>query len=866
MLLGRASAYSNRGVSYIYAFVAVFCWPLMHLLVTSKFCSSVLLFSCLFLVCFVVSVYPEKTRSHLYIVDFFTFSLFFLYFFSGDVWIAVLPVFLWGYRFLKKGVSPIFFRNLYFSLSIWFFLYFSFRGVSKEQWLAWFSLGKFVGCFAFFVGVFILLYSLPFVDCFLKKTRTINRRSFSINQGRLRLPFFRWRTSLSLFFAFWVASSSSLRQAKGGRIIFLGLVLVCWFLHEINLVTIFKKLLGIGRCFWLRSTFALNLFFLFAFRGIPVGGRLLIFSALVLICFLCHNVNFINALKKACYFLLQVERIGVAKLFCFISGLFCLLSFVFFLLQPDSGYRVWRFFFFLLSFYVICIFVRDLYARVIVLSPSFSQNTLVRIFFFSYALLMLSSLSVRGSVCYGLILGVFSLTVMMSVCSYFEKTTFSDFFRELDLGWMRKEAFRTKSIAVFIALFLIYLFYLLKTLNDNYFDQTVAGNVVLETDLVSPLKKPKERVYSSSVSGLWLDQCLDEENPSFTGMLELPHPKEIYHSPLLGRGRCKRVQDRDFLFKAMNKKPIESGCFDSSKETKNEFSLEMLWLKAMADAQVYAQIVPQGDEDHPVMGYVEQGFQYSSGVNASWKRKVTDAWKLYASFMYFKAHPRATVKEDPLSGLLTALTTPILGGNGNVLFNQLRAKWKMYLRDADFALDILLKPTKQVSFSLFPGVKFLSVSQETTAHYYDYLVEVPADNTAQHVVGRNRFFGAGVNLGGQLDCNLPRRSSLFFRADYAKIYGNFHLRTIYRRHLLAPEATIRITQDVKRLVSSGSMRIGVSQKWGLSSHVDLDMAFGWEGRIWWDQVRTNWMSRVIIQPDGNNLMTTGFFLKSRLDF
>lgn len=312
-------------------------------------------------------------------------------------------------------------------------------------------------------------------------------------------------------------------------------------------------------------------------------------------------------------------------------------------------------------------------------------------------------------------------------------------------------------------------------------------------------------------------------------------------------------------------KPLEEAYY--LEKRKVGFSCEALYLKAIEDLLVYGQKIPQVPTYEPVIHRVEQPFQYDVGVRANLDVPVFyDDWKVLASWMVFVAHPKPVYEYDENYGILANYAVPIVGSNGNSLVKEVSGKWGLTLNTAALEVQKVIDCHEKLALSLGIGTRFGWLKQTTEVKYAQFRVVSTSNDTPQKVIGKNEFIGLGPTVSLKALFRLPHNLGFFLGAGYSGMLGDFHLNTTYSNLLNTNDGKIVVKDSLKRIVPYGQIQVGLSKAWVLQKNTQFELMLGWEQEVWWDQMRMNWFSNLVSQPDGADLTLHGLFLKSKINF
>ena len=104
--------------------------------------------------------------------------------------------------------------------------------------------------------------------------------------------------------------------------------------------------------------------------------------------------------------------------------------------------------------------------------------------------------------------------------------------------------------------------------------------------------------------------------------------------------------------------------------------------------------------------------------------------------------------------------------------------------------------------------------------------------------------------------------NIFVSGNIAGLLGSFNLTTTYQDLLGVPSFTnIAIKETFGRFLPCGGLEVGLGFKWRY-----FESTIGWEGQIWWDQMRMNSFSTIVSSENGNNLTFTGIFWRNQVNF
>ena len=307
---------------------------------------------------------------------------------------------------------------------------------------------------------------------------------------------------------------------------------------------------------------------------------------------------------------------------------------------------------------------------------------------------------------------------------------------------------------------------------------------------------------------------------------------------------------------------------DPSILQRTSWLIDFLYLKATEDSLVYAQKIPQNPTYNPVIKYIKQDFSYDPGVRTAVIVPVFyDQWKVRAAWTYFIAHPDSQSSYDANYGILAGLATPIIGANGNSQCQKVNGKWDLAMNVLDFDIQKVIPIKNQLMINLSAGIKTAWIKQVIDVQYGNYLIQDPPDNTPQKVKGESHFLGLGPAIGFSANINLPRNFGFFLMGNYTALLGSFKLSTTYSDLLGAPAgSSIEIKDSLQRIVPFLQIEIGLYKRWPIKSSSWLELQIGWEEQIWWDQMRVDWFSSVVSQPNGANLTLNGLYIRNKLDF
>jgi hypothetical protein len=312
-------------------------------------------------------------------------------------------------------------------------------------------------------------------------------------------------------------------------------------------------------------------------------------------------------------------------------------------------------------------------------------------------------------------------------------------------------------------------------------------------------------------------------------------------------------------------------CFANAKiwnPPSYRISLEALYFKAIEDSVQYAEIVPQFPTDEPVIKSLEQEHSWDPGVRASFSFPLFyDKWQMEFDYTYFRSAPDRLKKSDSSHSIFASLVIPIIGINGNVFANKVEGEWRLNMNIVDWLIKRPIYFSKNFEIRPAAGLRACFIDQMIDVDYEDFRIDFPRDNTPQKVIGKSSVWGVGPSIGIEMDYFLPKHFSMFLNGFFSCEFGNFDLKTIYKKLLHAPEeAKIVIKDDKQRVFSNVQMQIGFLKEWNFGKHRSFELDAGWEMQIWWRQMRMNWFSTIPGPPEGGDLTLSGPFLKAMFCF
>ncbi|NGX38838.1 MAG: hypothetical protein KR126chlam1_00153 [Chlamydiae bacterium] len=274
----------------------------------------------------------------------------------------------------------------------------------------------------------------------------------------------------------------------------------------------------------------------------------------------------------------------------------------------------------------------------------------------------------------------------------------------------------------------------------------------------------------------------------------------------------------------------------------------------------------------------DPGFRIGIGWNSCW-----DGWDWYGHWTYFRNRRSDTSSVSeygsqgnpfvPKAGE-TALFNPWqnpAATNGFISFDQMSAKWRLFLNEIDFEVGYKFWLSPFFTLRPFAGVRGawtktkwnLSSKREDLLECFDRF--------------RNRYWGVGFVAGLQPGWYFCENFLLFANTDAALIWGQFEAKK--RENYRSNEAAYHNTSHQKFYMMQAILDLSVGLRWEeywCCNRYRTALDFAWEHHIWFDhnhrvqlssQEKVNAFSAITAFTEVNgNLMMGGPTFRFRFDF
>ncbi len=300
------------------------------------------------------------------------------------------------------------------------------------------------------------------------------------------------------------------------------------------------------------------------------------------------------------------------------------------------------------------------------------------------------------------------------------------------------------------------------------------------------------------------------------------------------------------------------------------FYVEGLAFEGMQTGMDFA-LVDTAPVPSPVHGTVggfgqNESWGYNFGTRVGFGVYVDhDAWNFDVDWMWVNV---TNSKGYQASGGSTLPTMLADNGNGTSpysAYNTAGASWGCVFNVLDGTLGKPYHISRKVIFNPHFGLRFAWIDQELGVNY-------GGETAASHVKYKieNDFWGVGARMGVNTDWVLGYGFKLFSNLSSSVLAGWFDNSQKYG--VPGGATVVKLTNKPQAVVPSLDLNLGVD--WGTTladCKYYLDLRFGYEFQIWWNQ----WYIRQFVtgQTDGNfnnvpgygNLSLNGFTLKVQLD-
>ncbi len=167
------------------------------------------------------------------------------------------------------------------------------------------------------------------------------------------------------------------------------------------------------------------------------------------------------------------------------------------------------------------------------------------------------------------------------------------------------------------------------------------------------------------------------------------------------------------------------------------------------------------------------------------------------------------------------------------------------------------------------GVKSSFIHQKVQVDYEFLSITYPNLSTPRSMLGLNRCWGVGPQIGVDVKMLLPKETSFVVGGVFSGMFGTFRPTTKYSN--LTSECgdqsgAFWLKDTISRVFVVSQIQGAFSRTWQVNKTGSLEFVLGWECQVWWRQMRLDWYSTVVYPPAGSDLYLQGPFMRAFLTF
>ena len=296
-------------------------------------------------------------------------------------------------------------------------------------------------------------------------------------------------------------------------------------------------------------------------------------------------------------------------------------------------------------------------------------------------------------------------------------------------------------------------------------------------------------------------------------------------------------------------------------------SLDILYLQASEDSLRYAE----KNVNTLVYGKpVEQQFSYELGFRLGVSAPLeNNEWSLGAGWMHFHSTPPVVHASDASGNMFPTLTEGNLFSPGNTQLSDVRGKWSLKMDVMDIVCRRPFPVGDHTIISPIIGVKGAFIRQKVQVDYKFASITYPNLSTPRSMLGLNRCWGVGPEIGVDVKMLLPKEISFVVGGVFSGLCGTFHPTTKYSNLTSQcgdQPGAFWLKDTISRVFVVSQLQGAFARTWQVNKTGTLELILGWECQIWWRQMRLDWYSTVVYPPAGSDLYLQGPFMRAFLTF
>ena len=296
-------------------------------------------------------------------------------------------------------------------------------------------------------------------------------------------------------------------------------------------------------------------------------------------------------------------------------------------------------------------------------------------------------------------------------------------------------------------------------------------------------------------------------------------------------------------------------------------SLDVLCWEAFEDSLRYAE--KNASTLSPGKA-VEQNFGYDPGFKLGVQLPMqNDGWNVDLSWTYFHTTPPQTHVVDPDGTLFPCLTDANFFTPANRQVSVVKGSWSlnMDVLDCTFRRPLVIGSSTVIN-PIF-GVKGCFVRQEVSVNYDYFTINIPNISTPRSMLGMNRSWGVGPQIGAEIKMLLPKEINFVMSGIFSGMFGSFDLSTKYFDLIStcgAQSGSFLLKDRISRIFGVSQLQGAFAKRWVLQKGGFCEVTAGWECQIWSRQMRLDWFSTIAYPPAGSDLFLQGPFLRFCLTY